>query len=110
MTVEKITLYRCVDARELGLILTASWTRFPARSPDRPALHCVTSEDHARLRARQRTGYVVRFVVGGDAVGRFGRGTARSAGEVEFAIPAEELDAFNAAIVGGIDLIAEYAG
>ncbi len=109
MTAETMTLYRCVDTHELGLILTTAWARFPARSPGKSVLHCVTSEDHARRRARDRTGYVVRFVVSADAADRFGRGNAASADEIEFGIPAEALDAFNAAIVGGIDLIAEYA-
>jgi hypothetical protein len=55
-------------------------------------------------------GYVTRFRVRGDVLARYPLQTAGARGHQEYWIPAEEMDAFNAAIVGSIEVVAEFRG
>jgi hypothetical protein len=53
-------------------------------------------------------GYVVRFEVRKECIERFEPQTVGGQEHVEYWLPAEELDAFNDAIVGTIELIHEF--
>ncbi|MBI1361511.1 MAG: ADP-ribosylation/crystallin J1 [Alphaproteobacteria bacterium] len=95
-----VTLFGSVGPSELAQIVTAHWLSFPPNPSGQSVFH--REEDQAAKVAREATGggFVVRFEVRAEKVGN-GEGLT---------VRPEDLDAFNAAIVGGIHLIAEYAG
>jgi hypothetical protein len=108
------TLYRPVGPRELELIRQSGWRRFPARLPDQPIFYPVLNEDYAVQIARDwnvpasGAGYATRFHVRSEIADRYPVQTVGGAQHQELWVPAEELAAFNDAIVGLIEVIAEY--
>ena len=118
MTSETVTLFRPVGTEELKLIEAAGWTAFPPRLPEQPIFYPVTNEGYAAQIARDwnarhnddRRGYVTRFVVQADFLRAFERQVVGGKEHEEYWIPAEDLPAFNAAIVGQIEVVAEFAG
>ena len=56
------------------------------------------------------TGYVLRFQVESDYLEQFPVQTAGARVHQEYWIPAEELDEFNAHIVGLIEVVAQFTG
>ena len=110
-----ITLYRPVGTKELALIEATGFTAFPARLPDQPIFYPVTNEDYAVEIARgwntkvgDQLGFVTRFAVNADYLSRFERKIVGGRTHEEYWIPAEELDAFNTAIVGKIEVIGRF--
>jgi hypothetical protein len=115
---DAITLYRPVGSKELALIVTAAWKAFPPRLPEQPIFYPVTNEAYARQIARDwnarhnddSCGFVTRFLVRAEVANRYERRIVGGREHEELWVPAEELAVFNAAIVGPIELIAEYGG
>jgi hypothetical protein len=115
--VSTTTLYRPVGTAELELIEASEFRAFPPRLPEQPIFYPVTNEAYARQIAREwnarhnddRRGFVTRFDVRGDVADRYERKVVGGSEHEELWVPAEELDEFNAAIVGKIEVIAEYA-
>jgi len=111
---ETVTLWRPVGPKELELIRQAGMRAFPPRLPDQPIFYPVLSEDYARKIARDwnvpasGAGYVTRFRVSKAFLGRYEVQEAGGHEHREYWIPATELPAFNAALVGEIEVIAEY--
>jgi hypothetical protein len=112
-----MTLWRPVGQAELDLISATGWKRFPPRLEGQPIFYPVLSEAYATKIARDWntkdpasgfTGYVVRFEVDAAYVSRFEAQQVGGRGIDELWVPAEELDEFNAHIVGRIELVAEY--
>jgi hypothetical protein len=109
-----VTLWRPVGPKELDLIRASAMRAFPPRLPDQPIFYPVLSEDYARRIAREWNvpasgmGYVTRFEVDAAFLSRYAPQTAGGRACSEYWIPAEELGAFNAAIVGAIEVIAAY--
>jgi hypothetical protein len=111
-----VVLYRPVGTKELALIEASGWKAFPPRLPDQPIFYPVTNEDYARQIARDwntrynddKRGYVMRFSVRAEVANSYERRTVGGREHQELWVPAGELDAFNAAIVGLIEVIAEY--
>lgn len=108
------TLYRPVGAAELALIATSGYTAFPPRLPEQPIFYPVLSEAYAtqitqawNARDGQR-GYVTRFQVQSAFLERYPVQVVGNRGHAELWVPAEELDAFNAHLVGPITVIAVY--
>lgn len=87
---------------------------FPPRLPDQPIFYPVLSEDYAVRIARDwnvpasGAGYVTRFEVARSFIDRYEPQTAGGESLREYWIPADELDAFNAAIVGEIEVVASF--
>ncbi len=87
---------------------------FPPRLPDQPIFYPVLSEDYAIKIARDwnvrdsGVGYVTRFAVRRDFLDRYDVQVAGGRAHSEYWIPAEDLDAFNMAIVGEIEIIHEF--
>lgn len=114
---ETVTLFRPVGAKELALIEASDWQAFPPRLPEQPIFYPVTNEAYARQIARDwnvrhnvdKRGYVTRFTVRRDVSDQYDRKIVGGGMHEELWVPAEELDAFNAAIVGKIEVIAEYS-
>jgi hypothetical protein len=111
-----MTFWRPVGPEELELIRAAGMRAFPPRLPEQPIFYPVTTEAYAIKIARDwnvrasGSGYVTRFAVRRDFLDRYEIQTAGGSAHQEYWIPAEELDAFNKAIVGEIEVVAEYRG
>ena len=108
------TLYRPVGPQELALIRQNGMKAFPPRLPDQPIFYPVLTEDYAVKIARDwnvpasGAGYVTRFAVLTAFLDRYQVQEAGGAVHLEYWIPAEELPDFNAAIVGRIEVVAEF--
>lgn len=103
-----MTLWRPVGPEELALIEASGMTAFPPRLPEQPIFYPVTTEDYAIKIARDwnvpasGSGFVTRFEVRTDFLARYRVEEAGGRAHREYWIPAEDLPAFNAAIVGPI--------
>jgi len=115
-TTNTTTLYRPVGPKELDLIRQTGYRAFPPRLPEQPIFYPVLTEDYATKIARDwnvkasGSGYVTRFKVLRAFLDRYPVQEAGGRAHQEYWIPAEELDDFNAAIVGKIEVIAEFKG
>lgn len=113
-----ITLYRPVGTAELALIENLDWRGFPPRLPEQPIFYPVANEDYARQIARDwnarhnddHRGFVTRFSVRADFLTAYEAQVVGGREHEEYWIPAEDLEAFNAALVGQIEVIAAYEG
>jgi hypothetical protein len=119
MPEDAIILFRPVGRAELELIRASGFTRFPPRLSSQPIFYPVTSEQYAVQIARDWNtkdeasgfaGYVLRFKVKADFLGKHQRQTVGSSEHQEYWIPAESLEEFNSSIVGAIEIIAEFRG
>lgn len=109
-----VTLWRPVGPRELELIRKSGMRAFPPRLPEQPIFYPVLSEEYAVKIARDwnvpasGSGYVTRFEVRRDFLNKYSVQQAGGATHSEYWIPADELTAFNEAIVGEIEIVAEF--
>jgi len=107
-------LFRPVGPQELALIEASGWRAFPPRLQDQPIFYPVLTEAYAVKIARDwnmpssGSGYVTRFAVAKSYLDAYRVEEAGGAEHLQYWIPAEDLPAFNAAIVGTIELIAEF--
>lgn len=108
------TLWRPVGPQELALIEEAGFRAFPPRLPEQPIFYPVLTEAYAVKIARDwnvkasGTGFVTRFEVRTDHLAGFAVREAGGRSHLEYWVPAEELPAFNAAIVGEIVVTQEF--
>lgn len=111
---ETITLWRPVGPKELELIRLSGMRAFPPRLPEQPIFYPVTTEAYAVKIARDwnvpasGSGYVTRFQVLKSFLDNYRVEEAGGREHREYWIPAEELPAFNDAIVGEIEVVAEF--
>ena len=114
---QTVTLYRPVGPKELALIRESGFTAFPPRLPEQPIFYPVLNEPYATQIAREwnstsvqngNAGFVTRFEVLASFLAPYRVETVGSRMHQELWIPAEHLDAFNASIVGWIEVIAAY--
>jgi hypothetical protein len=109
-----VTLWRPVGPQELALIEASGMRAVPPRLPEQPIFYPVTTEAYAIKIAHDwnvpasGSGYVTRFQVRKDFLDRYQVQTAGGREYQEYWIPAEELEAFNAAIVGEIEITARF--
>ena len=94
-----------------------AWRAFPPRLAHQPIYHPVANEAYAVQIARDwntkdaasgYADYVPRFRVRSDYLARHPVQTAGARTHQEYWIPAEEMDELNAAIVGPIEVTAEF--
>jgi len=103
-----------VGLKELALIEASGWKEFPPRLPEQPIFYPVLNEEYATQIARDwnvkasGAGFVTRFNVDADFVGRYPVQTVGDALHKELWVPAEELAEFNRHIVGKITVILEF--
>jgi hypothetical protein len=106
-------LFRPVGQAELDLIKEAEWRAFPARLPHQPIFYPVLTEDYAIKIARDWNtkdhawgfvGYVTRFQVATEFLARYPVREAGGRSHRELWVPAEEMDLFNANLIGLIEL------
>lgn len=111
---DTLTLWRPVGPKELELIQQAGMRAFPPRSPDQPIFYPVLTEDYAIKIARDwnvpasGAGFVTRFEVKREFIAKYDVQEAGGRAHLEYWIPAEDLDDFNAAIVGQIEVISSF--
>ena len=112
---DTLTLWRPVGPKELELIQQSSMRRFPPSLPDQPIFYPVLTEEYAIKIARDwnvpasGSGFVTRFEVKRSFIDRYAvQEAAGGRAHLEYWIPAEDLDAFNAAIVGPIDVVQSF--
>ena len=114
MSEDTITLWRPVGPAELRLIEASGMAAFPPRLSEQPIFYPVTTEDYAVKIARDwnvpasGAGFVTRFRVRRDYLGGYEVQEAGGKAHREYWIPAEDLDAFNAAIVGPIEVVRAF--
>ncbi|MFM2409366.1 MAG: hypothetical protein RL481_194 [Pseudomonadota bacterium] len=108
------TLWRPVGPAELKLIEDSEMSAFPPRLPEQPIFYPVTTIEYAIKIGRDwnvpasGSGFVTEFDVSNDFLARYSIEQAGGREHEEFWIPAEELDQFNAAIVGKIRVVKSY--
>jgi hypothetical protein len=113
---DTVTLWRPVGPKELALIEDSGMSRFPPRLPEQPIFYPVTTEDYAIKIARDwnvpasGSGFVTRFAVRRDFLARYRVEQAGGRAHEEYWIPAEDLDAFNEAITGKIEVTHRFPG
>lgn len=111
---ETITLYRPTGPKELELVKASGYKAWPPRLPEQPVFYPVTNEAYAKEIAMQwnirqsGVGYVTRFAVKKAFMDKYEVQQVGAGHHTEWWIPAEELDALNANIVGKIEVIGEY--
>jgi hypothetical protein len=111
---ETTTLWRPVGPQELALIKQSGMRAFPPRLPEQPIFYPVLSLDYAVDIASKwnvpesGSGYVTRFEVNKRFLNDYRPQVAGGKDRLEYWIPAEKMDAFNAAIVGEIEVVASY--
>lgn len=111
---ETTTLWRPVGPAELRLIAESGYRAFPPRLPEQPIFYPVLNETYAVQIARDwnvkadGAGYVTQFEVRRDFLAGYVAQQAGGRQHLEYWVPAEDLPAFNAAIVGTIRVIAEF--
>lgn len=108
------TLWRPVGPEELRLIEQSGMTAFPPRLPEQPIFYPVTTEDYAIKIARDwnvpasGSGFVTKFEVQKAFLDGYAIQDAGGKAHQEYWIPAEDIDAFNCAIVGEIEVVRSF--
>ena len=114
-TEETVTLWRPVGPKELELIRQTGMRAFPPRLPEQPIFYPVRTEEYAVKIARDWNvaasgiGFVTRFQVKRSFIDRFEVKEAGGRSHLEYWIPADDLEAFNEAIVGLIEVVSSFA-
>jgi hypothetical protein len=111
-----IILWRPLGPAELELIQQMSMRAFPPRLPEQPIFYPACSEEYATKIARDWNvtahgrGYVARFRVLKSFLKKYEVRDAGGRQYQEYWIPAEDLTDFNSALIGDIEIIAEFGG
>jgi len=111
---QTVTLWRPVGPEELVLIEQTEMKEFPPRLPEQPIFYPVLSEGYAIKIARDwnvkasGSGFVTRFEVLKSYLDTYEVQEAGGRAHLEYWIPAEEISAFNDAIVGQIIVTQEF--
>jgi len=113
------TLYRPVGEKEMILIIESNYKKFPPRLEWQPIFYPVLDEDYAseiaekwntRDEAGNYLGFVTEFEVLEDEVNKYPAQNVGARNHNELWIPSEELEAFNLAIVGNIEVKKVFIG
>lgn len=116
---DTVTLWRPTGLHELRLVADSGWRAWPPRLPDQPIFYPVLNRPYAEEIARDwnakrndpPVGFVTEFDVRADVATRYDIQVVGAQNEhQELWVPAEELDAFNAAIIGPIRVVTHFAG
>ena len=108
------TLYRPVGPAELELIRGSGWKEFPPRLPEQPIFYPVLNQGYAAQIARDwnvkesGSGYVTCFEVESGYLKKFPRQVVGGSVHEELWVPADELEEFNANIVGLIEVVESF--
>ncbi len=114
MNADTVIMFRPIGPKELALIAASGYREFPPRLFWQPIFYPVLNEEYATDIARKwnvrdsGAGYVTRFRVRAEHAAKYAVQTVGDHTCKELWVPAEELPAFNANIVGLIEVIAEF--
>ena len=110
-------LYRPVGLKELELIIASDYMAFPPRLPEQPIFYPVMNFEYAEQITREwnvptppYAGFVTSFTIDDAFLEKYPVKTVGGKMHQELWIPAEELDEFNARIIGKIEVTAAYYG
>lgn len=110
-------LYRPVGQAELDLIRASGFREFPPRLPEQPYFYPVLHIEYATQIARDWNtkdpqsgfvGYVLKFAVETEFLKQYSIHQVGDISHREYWIPALDLPALNANIVGNVEIVAEY--
>lgn len=113
------TLWRPVGAHELRLVAAADFRAFPPRLPEQPIFYPVCSEDYAIAIAQRWNlddpssgfaGFVTRFEVAAAVAARYPRQRVGGRRHEELWVPADQLAAFCAGLVGPVAVTHGWLG
>ncbi|HBV17857.1 ADP-ribosylation/crystallin J1 [Chryseobacterium carnipullorum] len=114
-----IPLYRPVGEKEMILIVENGYKKFPPRLEWQPIFYPVLDESYAseiaekwntRDEAGNYLGFVTRFKVQEEVVNQYETQNVGAKNHNELWVPSEELEVFNKAIVGNIEVIKVFVG
>ncbi len=113
------TLYRPVGEKEMILIIESNYKKFPPRLEWQPIFYPVLNENYAseiaekwntRDEAGNYLGFVTKFEVLEDEIYKYPAQNVGAKNHNELWVPSEELEIFNLAIVGGIEVTKVFVG
>ena len=111
---ETVTLWRPTGPDELKLVEDADMKAWPPRLPEQPIFYPVTTMEYAIKIARDWNvpasggGYVTEFEVDKAFLNQYDVQQAGGSAHEEYWIPAEDVDAFNSAIIGKIRVVKSF--
>jgi len=111
---DSVLLYRPVGPEELTLIQQSGFREFPQRLPEQPIFYPVLTLEYAeeiaaKWNVRDSTrGFVTRFRVQKSFLDAYKVQKAGSRTHLEYWIPAEDMDRFNASLIGQIEVIKSF--
>jgi hypothetical protein len=111
---ELVTLWRPVGPVELELIRASGMHALPPRLPEQPIFYPVLSEEYAVKIARDWNvsasgrGFVTGFRISRRFLDKYAVHKVGSGQHLEYWTPAEDLAAFNMALVGEIEVTAQF--
>ncbi len=106
-----IKLYRAMGPGQLLCIQKSNWRAFPARLPDQaffyPLSNLALAQNIARQWNQQRSGagFVVEFSVNARFLQAYQKDELAGGEGYEYRIPAQDMDALNAQLVGPIKVV-----
>ncbi|WP_332454496.1 ADP-ribosylation/crystallin J1 [Chryseobacterium aquaticum] len=113
------TLYRPVGEKEMLLIIESNYRKFPPRLNWQPLFYPVLNEEYAseisekwntRDEAGNYLGFVTKFEVLEEVVSKYPSQNVGARNHNELWIPSEELEEFNQAIIGNIEVTKVFKG
>jgi hypothetical protein len=114
-----ISLYRPVGEKEMILIVESGYKKFPPRLEWQPIFYPVLDESYAseiaekwntRDEAGNYLGFVTKFEVPEEIMNQYPAQNVGARNHNELWVSAEELESFNDAIVGNIEVIKVFIG
>jgi hypothetical protein len=114
-----ITLYRPVGEKEMILIMKSNYKKFPPRLGWQPIFYPVLNEDYAseiaekwntRDEAGNYLGFVTKFDVLEEVANQYPSQNVGAKNHNELWVPSENLETFNQAIVGNIEVTKVFMG
>nr|WP_315033271.1 ADP-ribosylation/crystallin J1 [uncultured Chryseobacterium sp.] len=112
-------LYRPVGEKEMVLIIENGYKKFPPRLEWQPIFYPILDEDYASEIAEKWNtrdefgnylGFVTRFDVSEEVAHQYPAQNVGARNHNELWVPSEELEVFNQAIVGNIEVIKVFVG
>ncbi len=118
-TMKTTRLYRPVGEKEMVLIIENGYKKFPPRLEWQPIFYPILDEDYASEIAEKWNtrdefgnylGFVTRFDVSEEVAHQYPAQNVGARNHNELWVPSEELEVFNQAIVGNIEVIKVFVG
>jgi hypothetical protein len=113
------TFYRPVGEKEMILIIENEYEKFPPRLEWQPIFYPVLDEDYAseiaekwntRDESGNYLGFVTKFEVLEDEADKYPAQNVGARNHNELWVPSEDLETFNKAIVGKIEVLKVFIG